>query len=100
MVLAVEAAEIAPHGSNGKGLAPRQEVKKRLFLNGVHMSRDEFFIDQRVKGSIVVLPDAAESPFSIGDEASVIAQEAADLSAWLLFIKVRLFQLLPLEVKC
>jgi hypothetical protein len=80
MVLAVEAAKVAPRGGDGKGLAPRQEVKERLFLNGVHIGRDEFFIDQGIEDPRFVLAHAADPPLPIGDEAAVTAQKTADLA--------------------
>jgi hypothetical protein len=79
MVLAVQAAEVAPRGGNGKGLAPRQEVEERFFFNGVHIGGDKSFIDQGVEDPFFVLAHAADPPLAIGDEAAVTAQKAADL---------------------
>ena len=100
MVLAMKAPEVTPCRGNGKGLAPRQEVKKGFFLNGVHIGRDEFFIDQGVEAPLFVLAHTTYSPLSIGDEAAVTAQKAADLPFFLLFIEIRLFHRLPLGVQC
>jgi hypothetical protein len=91
MVLTVEAAKVASRGGDGKSLAPRQEMKERFFLNGIHMSRDESFVDQGVKGPPLVFAYATDSPLPVGDETVMIAQKTADLPPRLPFIEVRLF---------
>jgi hypothetical protein len=100
MVLAVKASEVTTCRGNGKGPATRQEVEKWFFFNRVHMSRDEFFIYEGVKGPLLIFTYAAHPPFPIGNDAVMIAQKAADFPRLLFFIEVRLFHPLSLRVKC
>jgi len=54
-------------------------VEKRLFFYRVDVSCYDLVVDQRDKFAVRVLPDAADSPFSIPYLAVVRAEEAADL---------------------
>jgi hypothetical protein len=73
VVLAMQAPEIAPDRRNGKGLGTWIEVKKRLFFYGIDMVGAGKAIDEAVKGTAAVFPDAAYPSFPLGYDAIMTA---------------------------
>jgi hypothetical protein len=76
------AMKIATHGSNGKGRGAGEIMKKWFFLDGINMFGNDCSVNQGDKGTVLVLPDPAQSPMSRGNDASVGAQLATDLQVF------------------
>jgi hypothetical protein len=79
IILAMEAAEIAPHRRNGVGPAARQKMKEGFFLDGIDAFRHQPSVDQAVQSAVPVFPDAADAAFSRLDAAMMAAERAVDL---------------------
>jgi hypothetical protein len=79
IVLAMEAPEVAAHGGNGIGTGPGQEMKERLFLNGIDILGDDPAVYEAVKGAVPVFPYAANPSFARIDFAFMRAQMAMHL---------------------
>jgi hypothetical protein len=75
----MEAHEVAPHGGDGKRATPREEVKQRLFLNGVDIFGDDLAVSQGIEGAPLVFPDMADPPLARVDFAFMGAQVTLDL---------------------
>ena len=80
-VLAIEAAENAAGGGEGKGAAAGQEMEQGLLLDRVNVEGAWIGIDQRVEGAVVVDLVAAMAAVAGGQDAIVGADLALDVAA-------------------
>jgi hypothetical protein len=84
--------KITADRSDGKGLRPWEKVVERFFLDGVDVLGNEFSISMSKENTTSILPDIADTKFSIGNPTMVAAQKAGNLIASHFFIKHRFFE--------
>jgi hypothetical protein len=72
-ILTETALKIATDGCNRIGGRAREKMIKGLFLDRVHMLGDHGSIGMGVKDASLVLPDLADTKFSLGDDAVMAA---------------------------
>jgi hypothetical protein len=73
IVLAVEAVEVATHRGNGIRPAAGHKMKKRLFLDGITIFRNQPAVHQAVQLALLILPYPADTSFTLLDMTMVIA---------------------------
>jgi len=77
MVLAVQTPKIASRGGDGEGTGAGKKMKKGFLFNGVYVGGNKLLIHERDENTFLVLPHLTTTSFSLGDDAIVVAEEAA-----------------------
>jgi hypothetical protein len=86
-ILTKTTVKIAPGRGNGIRERAGFKMKKRFFLNGVHIGRHHPVVHQGKKLTVPVLPDAANTGFSRRNLTVMVAGQAFDLTIGQGFIK-------------
>src|SRR5208337_4100284 len=90
-----KAAEVAAHRGERECLGTGKKMVERYFFDGVHVPGARIAVDPGVEGSALILPDAADTPLPLGDEAVVPAEEAGYLLSVTLLVERSLFHRQP-----
>jgi len=66
-------AEVTSYSCNGERQTTRKEMEKGFLFDGVHVSGNKLFVDQTVEDSSSIFSYLADTPFTIGYDAVMIA---------------------------
>jgi len=69
MILAKFAAQVATSSGDGIGFGAGVNVKEGLFLDGIYMNGNCFFVDVGIQNAFDVLPHAADAVFAVAQLA-------------------------------
>jgi hypothetical protein len=81
-ILTPRTSEIASQGPQGKDVAPRIEMVKRLFLDGIGMNSRDPIVDEGIKHPFTIDTGATDSLPAFRDDTPHGTDIAADFLFW------------------